>query len=189
MHLEAEANALLVEDVEDRIPACGEVREASLDLGPVVGRKRVEHVPGRRAGEAVDLLDSELCGCPSRVHHLARGALAHALRVTISPHVRRQDRLVAAVDRIANGLPHEVRGDGPAVEPVPLEDLPAPLDVIGIGQGLVDLEVVAPTGELEPIETPRGRLLRQRVQGQIGPLAGEQSHRTSHPRTSSSAVT
>src|SRR5207245_4925306 len=83
MHLETEANALLVEDVDDRIPACGEVREASLDLGPVIGRKRVEHVPGRRAGEAVDLLDSELCGRTSCVHHLTRGALAHALRVAI----------------------------------------------------------------------------------------------------------
>src|SRR5207245_11564763 len=107
----------------------------------------------------------------------------------LCPAISREDRLVVAGDRIANGLPHEVAGDGPAVESVPLEDLPASLHIVGIGQGLVDLEVITPAGELEPVETPRGRLLRERVESQIGPLAGEQSHRTSHPRTSSSAVT
>src|SRR5437899_4914841 len=38
MHLEAEADAFLVEDVDDRVPARGKVRVASLDLGPIVGR-------------------------------------------------------------------------------------------------------------------------------------------------------
>ena len=52
--LEREAHALGVEDVEDRAPALGEVLVAALDLGEVVGRERVEHVPDRRAGEAGD---------------------------------------------------------------------------------------------------------------------------------------
>jgi hypothetical protein len=47
VHLEGEAHALLVEDVDDRIPALGEVVIASLDLVPVVRREGVEHVPDR----------------------------------------------------------------------------------------------------------------------------------------------
>src|SRR5229473_7815116 len=105
------------------------------------------------------------------------------------PHVGGQDAFVPAIDRVANSLADQVIRDRPAVEAVALEDLPTSLDITWVGQGLVDFEVVAPAGELQPVESPGGRLARQRVESQIGPLAGEQSHRTSHPRTSSSAVT
>ena len=45
MNLEPEANALRVEDVDDRAPALGEVLVAGLDRLEVVGRERVEQVP------------------------------------------------------------------------------------------------------------------------------------------------
>src|SRR5216684_4846344 len=189
MHLQAEADALLVEDVDDRVPARGEVGIASLDLGPVVGRKRVQHVPRLRAGEAVDLLHAESRRGASGVHHLSSRPLAHAFGIAVAPHVGGQDAFVPVVDRVANSLADQVIRDRPALEAVALEDLPTSLDITWIGQGLVDLEVVTPAGELQPVESPGGRLARERVESQIGPLAGEQSHRTSHPRTSSSAVT
>src|SRR6266446_9276781 len=58
--LEAEADALPVEDVDDGVPTLGKVGVASLDFAPVIGRKGIKHVPGRRAGEAVDQLYAEL---------------------------------------------------------------------------------------------------------------------------------
>src|SRR6266478_2400742 len=118
-----------------------------------------------------------------------RAAQAHAFGIAVTPHVGGQDAFVPAIDRVANSLADQVIRDRPAVEAVALEDLPTSLDITWVRQGLVDLEVVTPAGELQPVESPGGRLARQRVESQIGPLAGEQSHRTSHPRTSSSAVT
>ena len=62
------------------------------------------------------------------------------------------------VDRVGNSLPHEVRPDRPAAQPVSLEQLALRLDVAGIGDRPVDLEVVAPAGELDAVEAPASEL-------------------------------
>ena len=43
-----------------------------------------------------------------RQDHLFRSPLANTLWLAITPHIRRQDRLVAFIDEIANGLADEV---------------------------------------------------------------------------------
>src|ERR1700674_5853510 len=173
MDLEAEADTHLVEDVDDRVPTLGKVRIALFDLRPIVGWERVEHVPGRRAGEPVHNLDPEFRRGASRVLHSRRGSLAHAFGVAVSPDLRRQDRLVALVDSVAHRLPDEVVGDGPAVEAVPAQDVPTTFDVARRGKRLVDFEVVAPAGKLEPVKAPGGGFFSDLLEGQVGPLAGE----------------
>ena len=47
MNLEAEAHALVIEDVNDWVPALREVGVTPLDLSKIVGRKRIQLVPDR----------------------------------------------------------------------------------------------------------------------------------------------
>jgi hypothetical protein len=174
MHLEPEAHTLGVEDVDDRAPALGEVLVAVLDLGEVVRRKGIEHVPDRRAGEPVHLPDSEQRGGPRGVLHPFGRTLPDAVRIAVPPDLRRQDRAMPCVDRIADGLADEVRAQGEAVQVVALEHLLDGAGVTRLGERLVNLEMVAPAGELEPVEAPPARLLGQLLERQIGPLTGEE---------------
>ena len=122
VHLQAEADALGVEDVEDRRPRLGERLVAVLDLREVVRRERVQEVPDRRAREAVHLRDAEPCGRPCGVLHPLGSATPHAFLLAVAPHVGRQDRLMPRVDAIAHGLADEVRAERPAPEAVPLKE-------------------------------------------------------------------
>ena len=87
---------------------------------------------------------------------------------------------MAGIDGIADRLAHEVAAKRPAALLVALEQRPLRGHVVRLGQGAVDLEVVAPARELEPFEPPRGRQGCELVKRQIGPLAGEQRHRSCH---------
>src|SRR5207247_11395074 len=49
-----------------------------------------------------------------------------------------------------------------------------------IGERLVDLEVIAPAGELEAVEAPGAALRRKVLDGQVGPLAGEERDGAGH---------
>src|ERR1700687_3979594 len=115
MDLKAKADSHLVEDVDDRVPTLGEVGIALLDLGPIVGRKRIETVPRRGAGEPLVHLDAEFRGGTRSVLHSCRGSLAHALGVAVAPDLRRQYGLVPLVDAVPYRLPDEMVGDGPAI--------------------------------------------------------------------------
>jgi hypothetical protein len=55
---------------------------------------------------------------------------------------------VALVDGVAHRLADEVRRDRKALKAVAREDLAASVDVPGVGECLVDVEVVAPAGKL-----------------------------------------
>lgn len=80
------------------------------------------------------------------------------------------------VDRIvADGLADEVVGDRPALQPVLVEQLVPPGQVAGVIEGLVDLEVVAPAGEFEPVVAEVTGEPADLLQRQVGPLAGEES--------------
>ena len=52
--------------------------------------------------------------------------------------------------------------------------------VARLGERAVDLEVVAPAGELEAVEAPAAGLRRELLERQVGPLAGEQRDGTCH---------
>ena len=111
VHLEAEANPLLREHVHDRPPALGKVGVAALDLAEIVRREGVEHVPDGRAGEAVDLLDSELRSRTCCVLHPLGGTRSHALGLAVVPDLGRDDGAMALVDRIADALADEVSAE------------------------------------------------------------------------------
>jgi hypothetical protein len=61
---------------------------------------------------------------------------------------------VTTVDRVAHRLPDQVRAERPAAQPVALEQRPLLAYVIRLVQGAVDLEVIAPAGELQAVESP-----------------------------------
>ena len=84
------------------------------------------------------------------------------------------------IDQIAHGLPDEVGADGVATQPVILQHLPVLLAVVVFGVRAVDLEVVAPHGELHAVVAEFLRLLRERLDREVGPLAGEEADGTCH---------
>ena len=63
---------------------------------------------------------------------------------------------------------------------VALEQLAPPLDVVGLSQRTVDLEVVAPAAGLQAVVAPGRDARGDIVERQIGPLTGEQSDRPGH---------
>jgi hypothetical protein len=87
---------------------------------------------------------------------------------------------VALVDVVADGLAHQVGGDGVGLEAVGLQDVPARLDVAGVFDGLVDFEVVAPAGQFDAVVAEALGLFADFVELQVRPLAGEQGDRTRH---------
>ena len=178
--LEREPDALGLEDVDDRPPALGELLVAALDRVEVVGRERVDHVPGRRAREAGDDVDAELGRGAGGVLHRLRGPLPHPFGIAVPPDLFRQHALVALVDRIAHRLPHEVVADRPAAEVVALEQLPAARRVARVAHRLGDVEVIAPAGQLQAVEAPAGALGGEVLERQVRPLPGEQRYGSCH---------
>src|SRR5690606_17108416 len=187
VHLVGEAHAFGVEDVEDGVPAGGEVLVAALDHHLGGGREHGDQVPDRGAGEADDGVDAEAGRGPCGVLDLGGGPLPDALRLTVAPDPGGQDGLVAFVDDgVAHRLADQVVGDRPALESVLVEQLVPGVDVGGVGEGLVHLEVVAPAGEFEPVVAEVAGESADLLQGQVGPLAGEQREVARHPYPSSS---
>ena len=146
MHLQTEAHAFTLEGAHDRQPAVGEVPVAGVDV--VLGRRRkeIELRPDAAAGEAVDDIDTEELGRVRCVHDLLSGALPNPLGIAVAPNARRQDALVALVDRVAHALTDQVGADRRAAQAVLLQQVPLGADVGVILECLVDLEVIAPAG-------------------------------------------
>ena len=180
VHLEREAHADLFEDVEDRVPAVGEVLVAARDELVGCRREHRDGLPDRRPGEAVDRLHAELRGDAGGVLQVLRGALPHALRVAVAPDPVRQDVAVPLVDRVvAHRLAGQVIRDRVDLQPVALEDVEPALHVLRVVPTR-DVEVVAPAGDLEAVVAPLAGESGHLFERQVGPLAGEQSDRTRH---------
>jgi hypothetical protein len=164
-----------------------EVDVAAFDLVEVVRRKRIEHVPHARACEAVDLLDPELRCRTRRVLHPLGGTLTYAFRLAVTPYIRRDDRAVSLVDRIAYALADEMSADRKHLQPVFFEQPALRPDVTRVVQRSVHLEMIAPTRQLEPVEAPAARLGGELGQRQVGPLSREEGdgpcHRQAAART------
>jgi len=71
---------------------------------------------------------------------------------------------VALVDRVTDRLSDEMRRDGNTLEAVAVQDLAPAVRVTRIGKRLVDVEVIAPAGELESVEAPGGGLAGELLQ-------------------------
>ena len=87
---------------------------------------------------------------------------------------------MAIVDPVADRLADEVGGDGVNGEFVALELV----TLLGAVRGLLEcpggVEVVAPAGQFEPLVAELARFPGEIIEGQIGPLAGEQRDRSRH---------
>ena len=115
VHLVREPDADLVEDVDDRVPAVGEVGVAGLDDVVADRREHGQVVPDRRAGEADHGVHAEGRGGAGGGLHLLGGPLPDALGVAVAPDPRVDHVLVALVDDgLADRLAVEVVGDRPA---------------------------------------------------------------------------
>ncbi|MDQ0597730.1 hypothetical protein QF037_002075 [Streptomyces canus] len=78
-------------------------------------------------------------------------------------------------DGVADGLTDQVVGDGPALQAVFLQELVARGEVRRVGEGLVDLEVVAPAGEFQSVVAEVAGQTADLFEGKVGPLAGERA--------------
>ena len=106
---------------------------------------------------------------------LLGGTPPDPFRVAVAPEPRRQDALVAVVDRIvAHALADEVRADGEALQVVLLQQVALFAYVAVCLQRLVDLEVVAPAGQLQPVESPGAAFWASSFQRKIRPLTGKE---------------
>ncbi|CAM5247635.1 hypothetical protein SGRIM128S_08849 [Streptomyces griseomycini] len=181
MHLVGEPHPLGVEDVQDRVPPGREVLVTALDHRLRHRREHRHQMPDGGPGETDDRLDPEGGRGTRGVLHTGRRPPPYALRLTVTPHLPRQDRPVAFVDdRVTHGLAHQMVGDRPALETVLVQE-PVPGGEVGrVGQSLVDLEVIAPAGELETVVTEVTGQPADLLQRQIGPLTGEQREIARH---------
>ena len=107
-------------------------------------------------------------------------ALADTLGITISPNHWGKNGLVTLIDEIADGLTNQVVGNSERREPGISQNAPAFLAVIGRFGSLVDVKMVAPTGELQSVEAHLFGERRKFCERKIGPLAGEESYRSGH---------
>ena len=137
-------------------------------------------MPDRRAGEAADDLDTQLVCRAGRIHHFLGGPLTHFLGLTVAPDVLRQNEFVPLIDQIANRLADQVIRDCPDFQLVFLQQVVASLAVVLVAECLLDVEVIAPAGQLDALVTPFSGLFANDFEGQIGPLAGEERHGTRH---------
>ena len=79
------------------------------------------------------------------------------------------------VDRVvADGLADQVVGDRPALQSVLVEQPATAFQVAGVGQCLVDLEVVAPAGEFQTVVAEVAGEPADLLQRQVRPLSGEE---------------
>ena len=63
---------------------------------------------------------------------------------------------------------------------VPFEQLATLLDIARISNRSIDLEVIAPAGKFDAVESPGAEIGGEIDERQIGPLAGEQGNGSGH---------
>ena len=178
VNFEGEVYVERIERLEDWPEPLREIVEAFLPVLVAGRRERVDRMPDGGAGKAVDdgggaFLAAEAGGL--RVHeracglagldHLFGGAFADAFRFAVAPDIGRQDALVPGINVVADRLADEVAGNRERGEAIAGEDVPAFLAVAFVGNGLVHIEMVAPTGEFEAVEAKALGFLAHRFEG------------------------
>src|SRR5215207_4086396 len=179
MHLVREADADLVEHINDRVPPVSKICVARLDDLVVDGREHRHVVPYGRASESDDGVDAESRSSTRGGLDLLSGPLPDAFRITVAPNARVDHVLVPVVDdRLTYCLTVEVIGYRPTAEPVLLQDVSAALQITLVLDGFDDVEMITPTGDLEPVVTPLGSMPAHLFEWQVCPLSGEQRNRS-----------
>ena len=182
VHLVREPHADLVEDVEDRVPPVGEVLVAALDHRRRHRREHGHGVPDRRAGEADDGLHAELGRGPRGVLHLARRPAGVPPRARRRPRSRagRMSWCRSSIGWSQTAWPTRWLEIAKTLQVVLGQRLALAVDVVVLGERPVDLEVVAPAGDLQAVVAPLGGQPADLLERQVGPLAGEERDGSRH---------
>ena len=101
MDLDPISDTLLFEHVQDGVPTPGEVLVSLFDLSEIVRGEGVEQVPDAGAGEAIDLMHTELSCGACGVRNFLSGALADAFGLTVTPHMIGHNAGVACIDAVS----------------------------------------------------------------------------------------
>ena len=154
MHFKGELDPTLCKDIEDWMPQAGELFKPGSDY--FLGGCRIagDIGPQRRTGETGNDGDAESVGGPGSRHHLLGGPLRHFARVAVAPDIVGQDGLMAGVDGIADSGANTMIAQHRCLQFVAGEQIKFLLAVIVFAQGALDLEVVAPATQVNPLVAP-----------------------------------
>src|SRR5690348_18426883 len=111
-------------------------------------------MPDRRAGEAVHDGDAEPGGRARGVLHLLGRSLLDPFGPAVAPHARRDDGPMPLVDAVADRLPDEVISNREHLQAMASEQIAPAGTVAIVGEGALDVEVVAPARQLEAVVAP-----------------------------------
>ena len=168
-----EFHAALAEHVQDRVPAFGEQssKPASIMSGGTGGKSH-EQVPDAAAGEAVDDCDAELRWPPGRSVLISSAARWRTPSgIAVAPDVWRQDRLVTLVDRDrSTACPTRWLLIAKHCRSFAVEDLPAGVAVVVLGQGALRLRSGRPS------RRARGRRSQSRLALRASSSRGKSAH-------------
>src|SRR6476619_2930398 len=179
MDLVSETDAYLVEDIDDRVPAVGEICVPLLD-DLVINRREHRHVvPDRRSSESDNGVHTESGGRTCGDLHLFGGSPAYALWIAVAPDARVDHVLVAIVDdRLAHRLAIDVIRYCPTPKPVLFEEILPALNVAVVLGRFGNIEMITPAGDLQSVIAPCRGEPGHLLEGEIGPLSGEQGDRS-----------
>ena len=180
MHFQRKADADIRKDVQNGQPTLCEVVVSRLHMFRRCWRKEVQVRPDARTGKAVHNRYAQLRSGPRRVFHGLSCPLTDAFGIAVAPDCTGQNGLVPIVDTIAYRLADQMTRHGPRLEPVVGQQFMATLAVGVVGQRLGHIEMIAPAGQLKPVEAELCSLRGHGLQWQISPLAGEQRDWSGH---------
>ncbi|MBZ0298295.1 MAG: hypothetical protein K8J31_01060 [Anaerolineae bacterium] len=129
-------------------------------------------------GSGYARLNSDI-GCATSTSSSAEPA--YALRITIALDALWEDVTVTLVNRmITDALSNQVGADRKALQVVFLQNIFSASVIAVALQGLVDLEMIAPTGQFQAILAKTGCFFCQHWQGKVSPLPCKKCDRPCH---------
>lgn len=180
MDFQREVPADLVEDVQDREPAPGEVLESGVPVGGIGGREGINAVPDTRTGKSRHGSHSKAGGGVGRVFHGLGVPLTHTLGIDVFLDFGRQDGAVARIDRITDSLADKVVADDEAAQVMLGKQGPLTLDISRVRQGGVHIEMIVRASQFQAVVAHLPSEECEFGQGNIGPLSGKQGNGAGH---------
>ena len=176
MDLQGELDAVGLELIQDRGPQAHDLVVAVLDhlLGGL--GEGIQPLPDGRAGEARDHIAAQLLGHHGGLLHGVDRPGADLLRLVGQ---RRGSKVVQpGIGSVAHTLADDVAGQSLADQVVLRQGLLDPGHVAVIAVRTVNVDAVAPAGDLQAVIAHLGRQRTQFIEGQVRPLAGAKSYRS-----------
>ena len=183
MHLQTEADAFALENLEYRLQTLRDLLIAALDLLEVVGRERVEQSARSGSRQSRSPADTPKTAAARAVSSSRRAARRRTPSGSPSPQTS-GGRMRRWRSSIKSQMAWPTRCAPSAKHPRPWRSSSSrrALRVVRVGEGGSHVEVVAPAGKLEPVVAPGCRPCCELRKRKVRPLPGEESQRPSHDR-------